>query len=229
MGITVEGCPGDGWQQVAFLNMSDPSQMCPSGLQLSNYSIRSCSRVTIGLISYGCDSVTFSVSGQEYTSVCGRATAYQFRRSIAFAGYHVSVENTVEDAYADGLLITHGQPRKHIWTFTGGHYTGNAGIHDDTLRCPCVGENARPSPPFVDEDYFCDSATTPENFRQDIFHSDNALWDGIGSANSCYNDRNVPWFYKELSNPSTDDIEMRLCLWEPTADLAIQEMEIYVR
>ncbi len=39
------------------------------------------------------------------------------------------------------------------------------------------------------------------------------LWDGAGCGplNTCCTFNNPPWFYKELPEPTTDDIEMRVC------------------
>ncbi len=48
---------------------------------------------------------------------------------------------------------------------------------------------------------------------QYIFHGDDPLWDGTGCGplNTCCTFNNPPWFYKELPEPTTDDIEMRVC------------------
>ena len=64
-----------GWRRVVYWDMTDPSTTCPSGWQLTGYSKRTCGRASTG--SRTCDSVTFLVSGGEYSRVCGRIKAYQ--------------------------------------------------------------------------------------------------------------------------------------------------------
>ena len=42
--------------------------------------------------------------------------------------------------------------------------------------------------------------------------------------------KSPPWFSVELPNPTTDDIEVRLCVPQPTYDdVAIQLLELYVQ
>ena len=67
--------PGSG-RCVAFINMTDTSCDCPTGLNLTSYSKRTCgqSHTTRG----GCSSTTFSVGGLPYSHVCGRTRGYQF-------------------------------------------------------------------------------------------------------------------------------------------------------
>ena len=50
------------------------------------------------------------------------------------------------DNYNDGLSITHGNPRQHIWTFSNGQYGSIASNHN----CPCgPGSTQQSSPSFV--------------------------------------------------------------------------------
>ncbi len=53
-----------------------------------------------------------------------------------------------------------------------------------------------------------------------------ALWDGAGCGplNTCCTLNNPPWFYKELPEPTTNDIEMRVCKDQQSAneDIAIE-------
>ena len=64
-------------------------------------------------------SVIFPVDGPQYTQVCGRVKAYQWGSNIAFFGYNANAL-TIDNAYVDGLSLTHRSPRTHIWTFAGG-------------------------------------------------------------------------------------------------------------
>ena len=61
----------------------------------------------------------------------------------------------------DSCSVTHGQsPRTHIWTFASGYFNGTSGDTDAHVRCPCDEGNTFGSPPFVGNDYFCDSVAT---------------------------------------------------------------------
>jgi hypothetical protein len=60
-----------GWMRVAYLDMTNSSHQCPSGLTLSN---RRCKR---GPSDAGCSSITFRVETLGYSKVCGKIRAYQ--------------------------------------------------------------------------------------------------------------------------------------------------------
>jgi len=60
------GCGGtSGWTRVTFINMTDTSQQCPSGLALTSYSKRTCGRTSSA--GNRCDSTSFSVGGMTYS------------------------------------------------------------------------------------------------------------------------------------------------------------------
>ena len=72
---TIPECGGSGWRRVAFLDMTDPDQTCPSSWRLfSQDSVRACGRRESNIAS--CDSVQISTDGYEYTQVCGRIIGY---------------------------------------------------------------------------------------------------------------------------------------------------------
>ena len=108
-----------GWRRVAFINMTDTSYNCPTGLNLTSYSKRTCGRsyVTYG----GCSSTTFSAGGLPYSRVCGRIRGYQFGATDAFWAY-VNENHGIDSYYATGISLTHGGvgSRQHIWTFAAG-------------------------------------------------------------------------------------------------------------
>ena len=80
-------------------------------------------------------------------------------------------------------------------------------------------------------DYFCDSVATTENWlgERRLF-SDNALWDGQDLLNPCYGLNNPPWFNKTLPEPTTDDIELRMCLLlnSQEANIGVELLELYI-
>ena len=135
--------------RVANLNMTDPNQLCPENLQLSYTSfIQVCGRSSNG---NSCDSVTFTTYGVQYRQVCGRVRGYQFGSPDAFDEVHGNCPAPcTSNNYADGVSITHGSPRNHIWTYA-------AGVVEDTsisATCPCNG--GTPPPAFVGSDYYCE-------------------------------------------------------------------------
>ncbi len=206
--VIAYSCRGTaGWRRVAFLNMSDSSQQCPDSWQLITSPKRTCGRSTY--TGQSCDSVTFSINNTAYNQVCGRAIGYEFGGTQTFSGYHrnSSANITLEGQYVDGLSVTHGPPgsREHIWTFA-------AGIEEIQTTyayiCPCIGGPY--APPFIGNDYFCESGT----YLVNTFLADDPLWDGQGcpAGNDCCSFSNPPWFTRQLDNPTNDDIEVRLCV-----------------
>ena len=210
--------------------MTDNSTTCPSGWQLTGYSKRTCGRVSTG--SNSCDSATFPVSGGEYTRVCGRIKAYQWGGTLAFRNYHRRYRTTIDGGYVDGVSVTHGSPRQHIWTFAAGLTEGDPTL---IISCPCDTSIDIRVPPFVGEDYFCESGINdqwgPRYYH--TFHSTDTLWDGEDClpSSTCCSQHNPPYFIKQLPTPTTDDIEARVCLhWASTsADIAVELVELYVQ
>ena len=180
----------------------------------------------------GCSSVVFPVEGVQYSRVCGKIIGYQQKSPDGFWPYIRGGQTTIDSCYVDGISLTHGQcPRKHIWTFVAALHEYNS--HRDTV-CPCT--NIRNNPPpavpsFVGQDYFCDTGS--ENHYQFIFYGNDPLWDGAGCGqfSTCCSFNSPPWFLKELSPPTSDDVEMRLCANENRSneDITFETLEIYVQ
>ena len=217
-----------GWMRVANLDMTNPTHHCPTALRKIDTPKRTCGRPGSG----NCYSTTYSVDGISYSRVCGKIKAYQYSTPDAFHSYYANRARTIDDVYVDGVSLTHGQnPRKHIWTFA------NAvdEVRSNYYVCPCTKTNTRYTgvvPPFVGNDYFCDTGSR-YHYAQHRFYSDDPLWDGAGcgSTSTCCQFNNPPWFCKQLPQPSTDDIELRLCADSSTSDenIAIEAVELYVQ
>ena len=98
------------------------------------------------------------------------------------------------------------------------------------LSCSCNNNNIAGTPPqeYVGNDYFCDT-----RFRETGIDGDLVLCQGTDctSPNACCSFNNPPWFYKQLPQPTTDGIEMRVCRDEDRAneDVYIQIAEIYIQ
>ena len=185
---------------------------------------------------------TFSVGGSQYSRVCGRALAYRRGLNYGFYGYR-SRPAGIEEQYVDGLSLTHGAPgsRQHTWTFASGLFTGNYSSSqpshsDPSFFCPCDNGNTYPSPPLVGNDYFCESTRTKSNWggsHRNRFYPDATLWDGqvCEGCGTCCRFNNPPWFTKNLTSPTTDSIELRLCLYESNywCDVALELLELYIQ
>ena len=221
-----------GWRCVAFINMTDTSYNCPTGLNLTSYSNKSaCGRSHTN--SGECSSTTFSVGGLPYSQVCGRIKGYQFGATNAFWIHLMDIDS----CYVDGVSLTHGEPgrRQHIWTFAAG-LSEKTSQHNVNQLCSCDTYTYSVIPSFVGNDYFCESGLhSPWNntlYGSTLFPND-PLWDGQNcTANSsCCQFNNPPWFTKNLSNPTTDDIELRICTtWSASiVDVPLELIELYVQ
>ena len=217
-----------GWMRAVYLDMTNSSQECPSSLRERTDSNRRLCEI-IGM----CSTVNFDLQSLEYSRVCGKIQAYQVGSTDAFE-VGVGVANlTIEQNYVDGISLTHGHPRQHIWTFAAALDEVATFSH---LNCPCTNtnqaRNANQPPAFVGSDYFCDTAST-EKFVNNFFYGDDPLWDGAGCGplNTCCSFNNPPWFYKQLPQPTTDDIEMRVCRDEEIGNenVPIEIIELYVQ
>ena len=214
---------GGGWTRLAYLNMSDGSQNCPSGLQYySSAGLRTCGKKnTTGAT---CDSVQFSSNGISYSQVCGRIVGYQYGTPDAV---HPSTQN-IDSVYLDGVSITHGgSPRQHIWSLLVGVHS-NKSYFDN---CPCAGGSSPQS--FIGNDYFCESAN-PTDSWDPVFYSTDPLWDGKGcdaAEAGCCSDSRLPWFNKTLNPATTDYLEMRVCVDQGThtEDIKLTFYELYVK
>ena len=172
--------------------------------------------------------MVFPVNGVEYSKVCGRVKAYQYGSPDAFFRYDNS--RFIDSHYVDGVSITHGQsPRNHIWTLAATWTI--SGYRNDPNQCPCAISNYRGAiPSFIGEDYFCESGH--QDTFSSVFYPNSIFWDGIGceSTSTCCTFNNPPWFCKDLPQPTTDDIELRLCGdegWDQE-DMPIEAIEMYV-
>ena len=214
-----------GWRRVVYLDMTKPNANCPSGWRFISYGSKNlCSKANNGGLT--CDSVLFPVTGGDYTRVCGSVRAYQYDHIDAFESYHDGQATTIDSAYVSGVSLTHGSPRQHIWTFAAGSYETD----NDYDACPCDATIDIKIPPFVGGDYFCESGVNSGSSTSG-FHPDDPLWDGSGctTSSSCCSFNNPPYFTKRLRNPTSDDIEARLCRWEGSEDSPIEFIELYVK
>ena len=215
-----------GWMKVAYLNMTHTSEKCPAVFKLySNGDVRACGRPYSG---HGnCVGLKFPSKNIKYSQVCGKVIGYQ----VGYPDGSRHRGSNINNRYADGISLTHGNPRKHIWTFIcGTSDRGSAGNH-----CPCGSRYPEGVSSFVGADYYCEAgyqgSTSPNG---GIFYSNDRLWDGKDCGHyetACCRRTLQPWFHKSLAHYTSDSIEMRICLDEGTndEDVAVEQYVIYVK
>ena len=208
-----------GWMKAASINMTDRANSCPEGLTtyFPSENKRLCSSI---LSNGGCSSVIYPVHGVSITKVCGRALGYQYRDTDAFnLGVH-----PIDSDYVEGVSLTYGTPRNHIWTFAAGQSKDYYYPEDN---CPCAPTPGSAPPSFVGENYFCESGN-PGPFETQ-WYLDDPLWDsqGCASGSSCC-DRGGPWFTTTLGQEVSADIEVRMCKDDVNESVGLEELEIYV-
>ena len=199
---------------------------CPPSLERFAYNKRwYCRRSVDG----GCSSVYFDSLGKEIKEVCGMIEAYQYASPDAF---QASSSYTIDGLYIDGISITQGSPRQHIWSYVVGVYENGGCVE---CRCPCSsGGSGTASPPsFVGGDYYCDTGNPNSNYEGIVYPD--RLWDSSGvscvSGSTCCDNPDQPWFRKKLITPSTDNIEVRWCADQPRSDEATptRQVELYIQ
>ena len=164
--------------------------------------------------------------------MCGRIRGYQFGAVEAF---YYSAQG-IDSYYVDGVSLTHGAAgrRQHIWTFAAGLTEVSTSYPDHD--CPCDTGNYTSVPAFVGNNYFCESGLHSEWGRtglNNILFPDDILWDGqdCTSNSTCCQLNNPPWFTKNLTTETTDDIELRICTDDLPIhdDVAVELIELYVQ
>ena len=215
-----------GWMRAAYIDMTNVNNTCPQGLTYTvASSTRMCTRSHSG--NYGCSSVTFPTHRVPYTKVCGRARGYQYYSTLSFLGYHNAGQSTLDRSYVDGLSITYGSPRNHVWTFAAGAAKDYDYSH--CCNCPCASDPGPAAPLFVGENYFCESGNM--GLVESRWSLTDPLWDSLGRASgSTCCDRGGPWFTTTLDQEVSDDIEMRMCLYRSstTANIGVDQLEIFI-
>ena len=234
-----------GWTRVAYLNMSDSNSSCPSEFKFyQSGEVRACGRATSSGAS--CTSVKFSTTNgsTNYSQVCGRVVGYQYGSPDAvYPGDYSNVKygsvitpqhNDINSYYVNGVSITHGYPRQHIWTLMAG-ISESSSISRTKYNCPCAQYSKQNSTiqSFIGNDYFCESGNPNSDWEQKLYVED-PLWDGKGCGTNeatCCSATGLPWFNKVLNSTTTDYVELRVCADESTAneDVPVSFYEIYIK
>ena len=221
--LTQPACGPGLWWRVAYLNMTDPSQQCPPAWREYNTSgVRACGRP---VTSEGSCPATSYFTGRQYSRVCGRVIGYQFGSPDAFRRVN---HNGID---LDGINITHGEQRNHIWSYVAGVIQSTSS--PSRFKCPCSTTNGQRSEPpsSIGDNYYCESGNPDDNFMFRLYSND-PLWDGQQCEGTCCNGTNSPpWFSVQLPAPTTDTVQVSICCDQDTSDedTPVEQIEIFVQ
>ncbi len=218
---------------MAYLDMTNGNHQCPGDMEEFTLSgKRLCGRSSDAY--WSCVSADFSTNSLQYSQVCGRINGYQYGRMYAFAWYtFLPAAQSRDSYYVDGVSVTHGPPgsREHVWTFANGQNEDGTGYS----VCPCAPNppSTLVVPPFVGQDYFCESSVSTGTPARQLY-SEDPLWDGDGctvAGNTCCEFNNPPYFTKHLTNSTNNDLEVRACGYfnHSNGDTLIELIELYIK
>ena len=223
-----------GWMRIADLDTGRGDD-CPSGW--TKITTNDAGQPSIDVCrspndNPGCYSSNFTINGTNYHKVCGKARGYQKYTIDAFGGPRDASTNKHPNNYVDGLSITLGSPRKHLWTYAAGF--SETGDTRYTHYCPCAATPGTPPFSFIGNDYYCESGFAGSRFTSNAFHTSDPLWDGSGCTlfnTTCCADANMPWFYRVFAMPLQDDIEVRICTDQDFNDeaVAVDQLQLFIQ
>lgn len=211
-----------GWMKVASIVNGDS---CPSGWTQITSPVKACRATST---SSGCYSAMFTNNGIPYQHVCGKVVGYQKGTPDGF--YAFGSSKAIDSPYVDGVSLTYGTPRKHLWTYANG-VSSNGGTHQRN-NCPCAKYPGTIPPTFVRDHYYCDSGN-PDKLIHAMYYTSNAVWDGKGctAGDSCCSQAGMPWFYRQIPIKIDEPIEARICYDQSFIDegVLVKDMELYVQ
>ena len=214
--LSCSGVPGN-WSRIAYLSSNTSPVVCPMGFEhINDPNVPAlCKRNPTGA---RCSSITYSTNGNSYSQVCGTIHGSYFGDPDGFDSHNTirsrSANTPLNGNYVDGISLTHGSTNEHhIWTLTA---TVNYATNPTDICSVCASNK----PSYVGMDYSCDVVGTQ---KCGIGCSPRQIW---GSGQCIGNNT----FYKNLMQPTCDDIEMRVCTdqAEEDEDIFLSFVEIFV-
>ena len=193
------------WRRMAYLNIEQMS--CPEYFEAA-FNPPLCRRTSTNK---GCNSVIYPSNGTSYSQVCGTVRVHPEGTPDGF--------DTFKDRsmYVDGVYLTYGDSSNRnniIWTYT-------AAVTGGSSTRGCDQCNHRKPSNIPGTNFTCTSAHCSDGAN--CFS--NTLWGN--EAQQCFGNET---FYRQLSESTTDNIEMRVCRDQPRADedILISFVELYV-
>lgn len=228
-------CPGYGWIKLLDFNLErNSSTPCPGNWTKGVKSEITHCTVT-GLTD--CASAFFNTpsSSLQYTEVCGRIKGYQIGLTNAFfrAVRTSPAPSGIESSYLDGVSITCGDPKTHVWSFAAGYTSSQGGNTATSYRCPCSINGTVDVSSLVQSHYFCDSGVSSgQQPMAEIFYANNPLWDDatcLPDGGCCRQSR---YFWRNLIQPTCNSLEVRLCHDKGVSNLiniGVSVVELYIK
>ena len=173
-----------------------------------------------------CHSTIFTTYNISYYKICGQVKGYQKGNTNAFD----SSQESIDDHYVDGVSITLGNPRKHVWTYAIG--ISDSGSATTDHYCPCAARRGANPPSFVGDHYYCESGDIGGDATSAYYTLD-PVWDGLDcslSVNCCAHP-DMPWFLRQFAKPQETFIEARICRNEGFSNegTLVESMELYIQ
>ena len=179
--VTVCNITSPNWRRISYFDTTQ-GDSCPTGLRTVTNATskqKACGRTNTHS---GCASVPIPVRFN-YRHVCGIVRGYQEGSPDGFGPLVRGHDPTIDMFYVDGVSITQGSPRRHLWTYA----TGVAeDAPDQRHRCPCAQSNPKDTshiPDFVGDNYYCESGFPANSWKYRVVTWDDPLWDGQGCVN----------------------------------------------
>src|SRR5690606_32420480 len=168
----------------------------------------------------GCGRGTANVASTSVTPPYPYSEVRGFVRAYASGGTDAFRDTgpNAEGLYLDGIAITVGSPRRHVFAFASG-VSDAFGPGYPGSECPCEGG---PQPPlFVGDAYRCESARASVDAAgtRDWDHDD-VLFDGEDiDAETCVNSpESHPDFSAVIGGPTTEVLEVHVMQSQDPAD-----------
>ena len=225
MELTCGGITG-GWMRIANIDTSySQGDDCPSGWSKITQPRPLCRGSGDAA---GCYSAYFSNNKAEYNSICGKLRGYQNHTHSGFLANFAS-SHTIDAPYLDGVSITVGNPRKHVWSYA----VGNSKLFNYRgINCPCAKHPGANPPVFVGDHYYCESGSNDTTWSRGFYGSD-PLWDGHGcpAGSDCCSKLGAPWFHRHFTGPEKGAVEVRICRDEVYSNEAtlLEQVHLYVQ
>ena len=219
---------GGGWTRIGYLDMTQPTHSCPSSLTLyEEDGHRVCRRSSN---TPSCNSIILQNNGISYSQICGKVTAYQYRAPDAVLSRVQT--NNISSFYLDGISITRGSPRQHVWSLMVGLFENSVPGYD-WANCPCATGSPQSVQSFIGNNYYCESGNPTNTYENTLLYND-VLWDGQSCGSnegSCCSAPGQPWFHRDYGTNTTDYVELRVCGDEGwrDEDTMLSKYEIYIK
>ena len=212
--VTVCNITSANWKRIAYFDTTQ-GDSCPTGLRTVTNTTTN--QTACGRTTGECASVPIPVQSN-YSRVCGIVKGYQDSSPDGFGPLVRGDNSTIDMPYVDGVSITQGSPRRHLWTYA----TGVAEeAPNQRHRCPCARSDPNDTsyiPDFVGDNYYCESGFPENSWDYGVVTWDDPLLDGqdcVNTNNTCC--ERYGWFHRDVPL-SSDDIELRICADQSVTD-----------